>query len=351
MISIVIPTYNEKENIEKLIEKIFDACRNIETEVVVVDDNSPDGTGQVAEKLKEKYNLHVLIRKNKTGLSSAVLDGFKIAKGDIFGVMDADLSHPPDAIQVMLKPIIDGKADFVIGSRYAKGGNIENWSVKRKIVSKGATFLAKPLTRIDDPMSGFFFLKKEIINHVNLNPKGYKIGLEILVKGRYRNVIELPYTFRDRKHGKSKLNFKEYKNYLLHLLMLYSYKKSIFHQFFKFCIVGGIGVLVNICVLYSLVEFLYLWYMFAAVVAFVVAVSSNFVLNKIWTFKEKSKGIKVAGQYSKFFIVCIIGLLINLGVLYILVQYGNMWYVLAQLVAIGVATLNNFVGSKFWVFK
>lgn len=353
MISIVLPTYNEKESIERIVKEIFNVCRenDLDAEVIVVDDNSPDGTGEIAVKLRKQYNLQVLIRKNKRGLSSAVLDGFELTRGELLGVMDADLSHPPELIPKLLKPITNKGADFVIGSRYVKGGSIKNWTAKRKTISKVATLLARPLTKIKDPMSGFFFIRREVIEGVKLSPRGYKIGLEILVKGNYKNVVEVPYTFRDRSYGKSKLDAKEYKNYLSHLFGLYFYKKSIFRQFFKFCLVGALGVFINTGVLYSLVELVLLWYMFAAGAAFAVAVSSNFILNKIWTFKEKSKGVKVIGQYSKFFIICIIGLLINLVVLYVLVEYGNIWYVLSQLIAISIATVNNFVGSKFWAFK
>lgn len=353
MLSIIIPTYNERENIQNLIEKVFQVLqeKNIQAEIIVVDDNSSDGTGKIAEELKANYDLQVLVRKNKRGLSSAVLDGFRMAKGDALGVMDGDLSHPPKEIPKLIKPIIEKKADFVIASRYIKGGGIKNWTLKRRIISKTATALARPLTKIKDPLSGFFFVKKEVVDQAQLNPKGYKIGLEIIVKGNYKNIREVPYTFKNREHGKSKLSAREYRNYLSHLLGLYFYKKSSPCQFFKFCLVGGLGVLVNLGILYSSVEFLGVWYIFAAMLAFVGAVSSNFILNKIWTFEDRKRGIAVAGQYWKFFITCTSGLLINLAVLYLLVEYGHLWYMLSQLLAIGTALINNFLGSKYWVFK
>lgn len=163
--SLVIPTYNEKDNIQKLLLILREefSKNNIESEIIIVDDNSPDGTGKILEKLKIEYsNLKVIHRSGKLGLSSAVLEGFNIADGDILGVMDADLSHPVVKINEMYQKIING-ADFVIGSRYIKGGKIEGWNLYRKILSKGAILLAKVFTSIKDPMSGFFMFRKELI--------------------------------------------------------------------------------------------------------------------------------------------------------------------------------------------
>lgn len=163
-LSLIIPTYNEKENIQKLLTKINQEFEknNIDGEIIVVDDNSPDGTGQILEKLKKQYrNLKIIHRKGKLGLSSAVLEGWKISKGQIIGVMDADLSHPPEKIKEMYNYINKGKADFVIGSRYIKGGKIEGWGIYRKVLSRGATLLAKIFTNVKDPMSGFFMIEKK----------------------------------------------------------------------------------------------------------------------------------------------------------------------------------------------
>ncbi len=222
--SIIIPTYNEAKSIEKLIMGIFNDCSGFDIELIIVDDNSPDGTAQIAEKLTEKYPIKVIKRKGKLGLSSAVLAGFDSASGNILGVIDADLSHPTSKIPELLQPILGNETDLVIGSRLIKGGGVEKWSLRRKLISKVATILAKPLTKVKDPMSGFFFFKKEVIDDVRLNPVGYKILLEILVKGNYKAVKEVPYVFLTRMVGKSKLGFEEYCHYLLHLKRLYPYK-------------------------------------------------------------------------------------------------------------------------------
>ncbi|HXG30858.1 MAG TPA: polyprenol monophosphomannose synthase [Thermodesulfobacteriota bacterium] len=223
-LTVVIPTYNEAENIPILLDKVFREFRKhgLDGEVIVVDDDSPDGTWEIAQRLKSTYgNLEVLHRINKRGLSSAVLDGFQTAKGRIIGVMDADLSHPPEKIAELVKPIMAGESDFVIGSRYVEGGSTENWSLRRRVSSIIATLAVIGLTDIRDPMSGFFFFKKEVIEGVRIHPKGFKIGLEILVKGRYRNVSEIPISFRDRRYGKSKLDLDVILEDSLNIVRLY----------------------------------------------------------------------------------------------------------------------------------
>ena len=229
-VSIVAPTYNERENVPALAERIFAAAgkANLAVELIIVDDDSPDGTGSVAEELAKKYgNIKVIHRSGKLGLASAVIEGFKIASAGVVGVIDADLSHPPEIVPNLVKPIMEGKADIVLGSRYVHGGGEEKWPFLRKLTSKGAVLLARPLTPVKDCVSGLFFLRKSVIEGVNLNARGYKIGLEILVKGRYRNVVELPYIFINRKKGKSKLNKSEFTNYLITLKNLYLYKLGI----------------------------------------------------------------------------------------------------------------------------
>ncbi len=226
-LSVVIPTYNEAENIQILIERVFRVFHEhiLDGEIIIVDDNSPDETWQVASQLKSTFiNLEVLRRLNKRGLSSAVLDGIKLARGYIIGVMDADLSHPPEKIPELVKPIMSGESDLIIGSRYVKGGNIENWPLSRRASSKLATLAARGLTHIKDPMSGFFFFRKEVLDGVELSPRGFKIGLEILVKGKYNKVTEVPIIFSDRKYGASKLSGSVILDCFSHLLRLYHHR-------------------------------------------------------------------------------------------------------------------------------
>jgi len=351
-LSIIIPTYNEKENIQILIKKIQEEFKKnkINGEVIVVDDGSPDGTGEILEKLKEDYPfLKVIHRRGKLGLSSAVLEGFSIAKGNILGVMDADLSHPPEKIPEMFKIINNNEADFVIGSRYVNGGKIDGWGIKRKIMSKGATLLARVFTSVKDPMTGFFMIKKECIKNKQLNPKGFKILLELIIKLDYNKIKEIPITFINRTKGKSKANFKEIFSYLKNLVGYLHYKK-ITNEFLKFAFVGLIGTFINLIILYSFTEFLGIYYLFSAMVAFIISASNNFILNKIWTFKEKIKD-KILSKYIKFFSISIIALLVNLFFLYIFTEFLGIYYMISQVLAIGIALIINFLGNKIWTFK
>jgi len=226
-VSIIIPTYNEKDNLPVLVKEIYSIIKktDISPEIVVVDDNSSDGTGALAEDLAKKYSIQVLKRPGKAGLSSAILDGLKIAKSDIIGIMDADLSHDPSIIPKMVDAIVRQKNQLVIGSRYIKGGKIENWPLKRRIISWVAVFMAFPFTRIKDRTSGYFFFNREILEGIELNPVGFKIGLEIMVKGNYKDGKKIPYVFKDRIAGQSKLNTGEIRNYLKQLSSFLFYRK------------------------------------------------------------------------------------------------------------------------------
>ena len=229
-LSLVIPTYNEKENIQKLIKKIQREFKKnkIKGEIIVVDDNSPDGTGRILENLKkEQKNLKVIHRKGKLGLSSAVLEGWKIAEGEILGVMDADLSHPPEKLKQLFWAIEKENIDLAIGSRYIKGGKIIGWNFKRKLMSRVATLLARIYTNVKDPMTGFFLIKKECVKDAKLNPKGFKILLEVIIKAKYKKIKEIPITFINRKKGKSKAGIKEIFYYLQNLAGYVFYKKIL----------------------------------------------------------------------------------------------------------------------------
>ncbi|MBI2085664.1 MAG: polyprenol monophosphomannose synthase [Candidatus Aenigmarchaeota archaeon] len=228
MLSLVIPTYNEGNNINRLLAELNRSFKEnkISAEIIIVDDNSPDGTGEMCKRLSKKQkNIIVIQRPGKLGLSSAVIDGFRKAKGDVIGVMDADFSHPVEIIAKMFAEINNG-ADLVIGSRYTSGGGIKGWPFTRKITSWGATTLALPFTRLKDPVSGLFMFRSSVIGGIELSPIGYKIGLEVIVKGKYKKVVEVPYVFVNRKVGKTKLNLKEYANYLRQLAGLIIFKVS-----------------------------------------------------------------------------------------------------------------------------
>jgi len=210
-ISLITPTYNECENIALLAEEVFGVLQDhpdIDLELIVVDDNSPDGTGEVAESLKEKYPMQVVHRAGKLGLGSAVMAGFEVADRDLLGVIDADLSHDPIVLPELIYGLRDH--DLAIGSRYDSGSKVEKWPWYRKVISQVGVFFARQLTGVQDPLAGYFFLHRRVIKDMMLTSPGYKILLEILVKGRYESFMEVPFVFRNRQYSSSKLNWTEY---------------------------------------------------------------------------------------------------------------------------------------------
>ena len=352
-LSIVIPTYNEKKNLPFLLEKIYSELdkNKISGELIVVDDNSPDGTSELVKEFMKKYkNLKLISRKGKLGLSSAVLEGFRKSNSPVVGVMDADLSHPADKIPKMFSLIKKGKADFVVGSRYVKGGKILGWGILRKILSRGATILAKPFTPVKDPMTGFFMLKKSLIDYDKINSHGFKILLELLVKLKYKKVVEIPIIFINRVSGKSKAGFGEIFYYLGNLLGYGKYVRKVYREFFKYAIVGAVGAVINLLFLYFFTSFLGIFYLLSATFSFIIAVTNNYFLNKVWTFKESLRE-KLFTKWSKFLTVSLFALGFNLLILYFFTSVVGIYYIVSEIIAIGAATFVNFLGNKFWTFK
>ncbi len=229
-VTIVVPTYREAENIPILAERLFAAlaAANLSGEMLIVDDDSRDGTVESVDSLAKTYPIRLITRVGERGLSSAVVRGFTEANYDLLLCMDADLSHPPEAVPEMLRRITVDGAAFCIGSRYVEGGTTkEDWGLLRHVNSWGATLLAKPLTNARDPMAGFFCLRRSTFDRAvsaGLNPIGYKIALEIAVKAGCAVISEVPIEFSDRLHGTSKLSLKQQLLYLKHLLHLYRFR-------------------------------------------------------------------------------------------------------------------------------
>ncbi len=227
-VTVVVPTYREAENLPALIPAITEALQSAGTpyEILIVDDDSRDGSVEAVARLSaEGHAVRIIVRTGARGLASAVIRGFESARGATLVCMDADLSHPPEAIP-RLVGALDAGADFVIGSRYVRGGSTEQgWGLFRWLNSRIATWLARPFTGAKDPMAGFFALRRETFaSAAALDPIGYKIGLELMVKCRCRRVEEIPIHFADRHRGESKLSFREQWNYLRHLARLARFK-------------------------------------------------------------------------------------------------------------------------------
>jgi dolichol-phosphate mannosyltransferase len=219
----VLPTYNERERIAELVDVLFTACTEggIALEVVIVDDNSPDGTGAIADDLALRHRLRVVHRPGKQGLGTAVVAGFAAASADIVGVMDADFSHPPSLVPWMLTSFRATDADILVASRYIPGGSTPDWPLRRRLLSRAACLLARPLSPIRDAASGFFLLRRDIARATAIKAGGFKICLELVVRSGARHLVELPYRFDDRELGASKMSMREAAGYLVQLRDLY----------------------------------------------------------------------------------------------------------------------------------
>ncbi|HKW79242.1 MAG TPA: polyprenol monophosphomannose synthase [Candidatus Limnocylindria bacterium] len=211
-----MPTYNEAGSLPHLVDRLAKALAGREWELVVVDDGSPDGTADLADRLGRDHPIRVVRRAGKLGLASAVVAGFAASRGDVLAVMDADLSHPPEVVPDLMRALSDG-ADLAVGSRYVAGGGTKDWPLRRRVVSRVACLMGQVLVPVRDSTSGFFALRRRVIDGVKLNPIGFKIGFEVMARGRYERAVEVPYVFRDRELGRSKFGQREIGQYLVQL--------------------------------------------------------------------------------------------------------------------------------------
>ena len=222
-LSLIVPTYNEAENLPELVNRVRSAMKGHSFELIVVDDDSPDHTADVAERLKSECPIKLVVRNRERGLASAVLAGFRQASGSVLGVLDADLQHPPEHLRSMLMEIHRG-ADLAIASRYGPGRKEVGGGFARNSMSRAATLLARVVLSsartTPDPLSGYFLLRREVVDGVELKPVGYKILLEVLARGRARRVKSLPYVFHQRERGDSKFDWREQAKSLGHILRL-----------------------------------------------------------------------------------------------------------------------------------
>lgn len=316
-LSVIVPTFREAENLAVLIPRLQQVFTdaNIAGEIIVVDDNSPDDTVGVVQQLARESPVRLLVRRNERGLSSAVIAGMRAAEGDVLLCMDADLSHPPEDVPRLFRQVTTTSsgqsADFVIGSRYTSGGSTETgWGLGRWLNSKAATWMAWPLASVRDPMAGFFALPREAFLRAaeRLDPIGYKIGLELLVKTDASRVIEIPIEFRNRLHGESKLSLREQLNYLRHLARLYRFRFPRLVRFLSFGLVGSTGAFVDLLTFVLLLKS-GLSPLPAAMFAIWVAMTCNFELNRRLTFSD---GVRSWGQaYLSFCLSCLIGAGVN----------------------------------------
>ena len=361
--SLIIPTYNESGNVAKIVAQLtqlLDGFIPNDYELILVDDNSPDMTWQVAQALTAQYpQLQVMRRQDERGLSSAVIRGWQVAKGNILGVIDADLQHPPEVMLKMLQATLDG-ADLAVASRHVEGGGVSDWSIVRRFLSRGAQVLGlivcpAVVGRVSDPMSGYFMVRRSAIAGPHMNPVGYKILLEAIGRGNIGDIVEVGYVFQERETGESKVTWKQYVEYLGHLARLRSKgrigrlkQKFPTRRFVRYGIVGFSGVFVDMAILYLLHGTLGLGLTTSKLIAAETAIVSNFFWNDIWTFAdmvgEQTDWSRRLKRLLKFNVICVIGLFFDVLLLNLLfnIVFGGARPYLANLIAIGVVALWNF---------
>jgi dolichol-phosphate mannosyltransferase len=359
MISLVLPTYNESTNIKNVISHLDELLKNSSYpyELILVDDDSPDRTWEIAQKLgTEQFpNLRVIRRTGERGLATAVLRGWAVAKGDFLAVIDADGQHPPKTLLELIECLEHG-ADIAAASRHTSGGGVSDWSIVRRFLSRGAQLIALLLVpsvarQVSDPMSGFFALRRSVIQGRELDPIGYKILLEVLGRGKYTTVHEVAYTFLEREAGESKVSSKQYWEYLQHLVRLGQQTGEIY-RFLKFGLVGVSGVLVNLAALWLLREKAAwpLWE--SGIVAVEISIITNFLFNDNWTFRaeaQRSQGFTAwLTRLIRFNLICAFGAVFNVCSMLLLTQLLGVYYLASQLMAVGVSMLWNYMLNAIW---
>ncbi len=358
--SLILPTYKEAGNIAKIINiltKILDSLIQQQYELIVVDDNSPDLTWQIAQDLIPQYpQLRVMRRQHEKGLSTAVIRGWQVSRGEILGVIDADLQHPPEVL-LQLWQEIEKSADLALASRHVEGGGVSEWSIIRRFLSRGAQILGLIILpgvigRLSDPMSGYFLVRRDCLVGKKLNPKGYKILIEVVARGDIRWIREVGYVFQERQAGESKVTWKQYLEYLQHLINL---RLSLWpvQRFLRFGIVGFSGVFVDMAVLYLLSDPTTLaWGLTRSkILAAETAIINNFLWNDAWTFADismRQKGWKKRiKRLIKFNAICLVGLILNVLLLNIFFNWFGLKFIpygryIANFIAIAIVTLWNF---------
>jgi len=362
--SLVVPTYNEVGNIAKIVQILTDILNDFipgDYELIVVDDNSPDGTWEIAQSLMTEYpQLRVMRREQERGLSSAVIRGWQVAQGQVLAVIDGDLQHPPHILRELLTNMEQG-ADLAVASRHVDGGGVSSWSVIRRFLSRGAQILGLVilpgvLGRVSDPMSGYFMVRRSAIANATMNPVGYKILLEVIARGKVRQIAEVGYVFQERQEGESKVTWKQYVDYLHHLVRLRLSTEPLesFRQrfnfplgrFIRFGLVGFSGVFVDLAVFHILRHFLGVGLTRSTIISAEVAILNNFLWNDVWTFGDISKRQKGKRQrlkrLLKFQLICLAGVILQTLIVNLLFNILGVNQYLAKLIAIAAVTVWNF---------
>ena len=328
-LSVISPTLNEVENVPRLVEQLARALRDIDYEILIVDDNSADLTWSVAQEISSTNpRVRTLRRMQNPGLGAAVIDGFSAAEGDVIACIDADLQHDPSILPKMLKELQKG-TDVVVGSRHVDGGSTGEWDRFRRFQSWMATKTAQFLLgiRLKDPMSGYFLLSRKDFCEVkdDLNGKGFKILLEILASLRTSKIKEVPYTFRSRARGQSKLSGRVIFQYFHQVWRLCSSSRHLSIRFLKSAVVGGIGVLINLFVMVLLLKLTKIQNWRASAIASLAANVQNYVLHSVWSYvTDARKDFRKLQGYFSYLLVSAAGLVVTTA------SYAGLGWALAH---------------------
>jgi dolichol-phosphate mannosyltransferase len=354
-LSLIVPTYNEAKNVREMVRRLTELLEpqfGEQYELIVVDDDSRDRTWEVAQSLVAEYpRLRVMRREHERGLSTAVIRGWQAARGEVLAVIDADLQHPPEVTLDLWREVEKG-ADMAVASRHVEGGGVSDWSIVRRILSRGAQLLGllvlpTVVGRVSDPMSGYFMLRRTSIQGATMSPLGYKILIEVIGRGKIRWIGEVAYVFRERVEGESKVTWRLYVDYLRHLVRLRISLLPI-SRFLRFAVVGLSGVVVDMGLLYLLSDPAMLgWGLTRSkLIAAEVAIVNNFVWNDMWTFGDLAKDQRRFGQrikrFAKFQLVCLMGLVLNTVLLNLQFNLLGVNRYVANAIAIAVVTAWNF---------
>jgi len=352
-LTIVIPTYNERDNINPMLEKLNQALDGIDWNVIFVDDDSPDKTADLAREFaKDSEHISCIHRIGRRGLSSACIEGMLASHTEYIAVMDADLQHDEKILENMLETLKKDDLDIVIGSRYVDGGDSKSFSQWRNLISRGATKISRIIIRseIKDPMSGFFMLKKEFFDRVvrDLSGKGFKILLDLFASSKETvRFKEIPYSFRLRHAGESKLDSMVILEYI-HLIIEKLIGRFIPVRFVLFVLVGCFGAFGHLCVLAIFFKWFEFSFIFSQAAATFLAMTLNFVVNNIFTYRDKKlSGVSFYKGLVSFYIACTIGAIINLRIAYFLYDSNIQWWLAGLLGGVVGAVWNYSITSTF----
>lgn len=357
-LTVVIPAYNERDNISPMLFALNTVLQGLSWEVVFVDDDSPDQTAEhIREIAKRDPRVHCIQRINRKGLSSACIEGILASTSPYIVIMDADMQHDENILPLMLKTLKDENIDLVIGSRYMTGGSTGQLSKHRVWISRTATFISGLVLRqpVQDPMSGYFMLRRSFFEKVmrKLSGKGFKILLDILVTaGPLVTFREIPYVMRQRTHGESKLGITVIWEFIT--LIIYKLMGRILPaRFISFAAVGFSGIFVHLCALWLFHRYMNIEFIYAQASAALTAMTSNYILNNLFTYPDrKLKGRSFVSGLFSFYLACTLGAIINVAVADYLFGRAFPWWLAGVLGAVAGAVWNYATTATFtWKSK